>query len=125
MSGRKSKIIAGTFLLLLVMCFMAFLYRNSTRGQFESSLPSEYSSDVTMREIKEDVDDFIAHENLFVRYDSAGYCDFLSEMSTTTEYTDELDETTLRYYKAYASYYLGNFGAEVPLDITIDGKETA
>ena len=46
-------------------------------------------------------------------------------MSTTTEYTDELDETTLRYYKAYASYYLGNFGAEVPLDITIDGKETA
>ena len=58
MSGRKSKIIAGTVLLLLVMCFMVFLYRNSTRGQFESSLPSEYSSDVTMREIKEDVDDF-------------------------------------------------------------------
>ena len=79
MSGRKSKIIAGTVLLLLVMCFVVFLYRNSTRGQFESSLPSEYSSDVT----------------------------------------------TLRYYKAYASYYLGNFGAEVPLDITIDGKETA
>ena len=86
MSGRKSKIIAGTVLLLLVMCFMVFLYRNSTRGQFESSLPSEYSSDVTMREIKEDVDDFIGLglvSGLGDEYFRFGTCKFMIDGGTS------------------------------------------
>lgn len=109
------------YCVVLLMSIFAF-FGMSPENEFTSRLPSEFSYDVSMLEIKEDIDEFIKYKEMDIQYGSADYSDFLSTLSTTTEYKNELEGITLRYYKAYAAYYLGGVGDEAPLNRTIDGK---
>lgn len=75
---------------------------------YDSSLPTEFSRDITINEIQEDIIEYIDFNSLEIQYGSEEYAEFMTDLATTNIYKNTLNPTAFRFYKAYASVYLSN-----------------
>lgn len=74
-------------------------------------LPSTFSANVTISEIESALNAYITENDLNIEVGTSEYIEFLANLSMTNEYPN-MDETQLRYFRAYASVYLSNANAQ-------------
>ena len=79
---------------------------NGTSGYYNSSLPETFSYDVTIEQIREDIDQYIDEHDMGIKRDTEEYAEFLNEFCFS-DFSD-LTDTTKRFYEAYASVYLSD-----------------
>lgn len=84
-------------------------------------LPSTFSADVTISEIESALDEYITENELNLEVDTPEYIEFLSNLSMTNEYN--IDETQLRYFRAYASVYLSNANTQMGNTVSLLNDE--
>lgn len=95
---------------------------NQDNKNYVSTLPEYYTNDITLLEVKDDIDKFLDFRDLQIEYGTPEYADFLSEL-TTEKYRNNLSEVTRRYYRAFASVYLANVDlGGIDLERTVDGR---
>lgn len=87
------------------------------QAKYISTLPTELSYDVTIRQIQEDISRYIVYNNLGIQYGTEEYVSLLQDFSYMKP--EALSEDIRTYYAAYASIYATHVDFEVMLDKTL------
>ena len=108
----KKRII--TFFVLAAVLLTGVIPAQSVQANDDvqpAELPSTFSTDITMDEIEAALNAYITENDLDIEVDTPEYAEFLLNLSVANEYPN-INETQLRYFRAYASVYLANAGAQ-------------
>lgn len=104
----KRRIIA--FLSLATILLSGIVPAQSVQASNTSGiaeLPSTFSYDVTLDEIESALNTYIIENKLDIEIGTPEYAEFLLNLSMTNDYPN-IDDTQLRYFRAYASVYLAD-----------------
>lgn len=84
---------------------------------YQSSLPRVMTYNVSFRDIQDEIVRYIEHNGLSIELESEEYLKFMQEIAFYP--SDQMDETLLSYFSAYAAMYLNRDSMEAILDKTI------
>lgn len=103
---KKKMSLLVTFVLILGISTNALAMDNAEDSleSYKILLPETFSLDVTLDEIANSIDQYIAEHNMEINRDTEEYAVLLHNFCFSD--LPDLTETELRYYQAYASVYL-------------------